>query len=688
MKNDGEQTQQGNGNDDHGQLVPGSGPEPRSSKKSAEEHARDQTEQITALFEWAKGVLETAGFLKAIKDARTREEWDAIKFDDGDPTLIMAIRDALHPGPRKSRKKHFQNLNESMLRGILRSRFKFYQNAEREREKLLKCEEHAAAAEEVREKREENVRFYGAFKEYKVRDHGGVFAHITEDSSIGERVSKWVQISRTRVELEAVTRSKQDDNWGVYVQITNMDGRVTRLAIPRNIINDRQGNIAGRLANLGVDVVRDHREPLPDFLLTTVEVVDDMVQDLARLMAVPTTGWYQLNNERWVFVRPHATKFPADLPSGELTIFQSEQLHLQHGFAVDGSVDEWREQIAMPFVGNSNVTLAVGCALAGPLTVWAGVPPGLFHIFCRSKHGKSLAAAIGQSVYGRPLIPNETVADPFGMSWLATANSIGYLIKVRSSLCAFFEELDQGKAQDIADAAYRIANGIDKTRLRGRELEPRTTYCVPGFSTGEEPMVDFLERTGVRVSEGMRTRFADIPAEVQPGSVFEKFNADEIPGLGNKFYPLLSQLYGAFGDAWLQHLVNLGPDKIRPAVSEYQRQFRSRPKIAALSGLSAPYQRSVIDRFATVAAACRMVGEARLLWQGIDTDTEIELCVIRWAERERLDPVVTAIVYFMRDRATWEGTASSLLTELNHAVNSVEALGIWLAKSENLQRLN
>jgi hypothetical protein len=31
--------------------------------------------------------------------------------------------------------------------------------------------------------------------------------------------------------------------------------------------------------------------------------------------------------------------------------------------------------------------------------------------------------------------------------------------------------------------------------------------------------------------EELETRFADIPAEVQPGSVFEKFTADEVPKL-------------------------------------------------------------------------------------------------------------------------------------------------------------
>jgi hypothetical protein len=670
--------------DGNGRAVVKHKPEPRR-KKSAEEHGRDQTEQMNALFQWAQKVLKDAGLLKTLADAKTREELDAIKLDVGDPALIMAIRNALHPGAGKSRKEHFENLNESQLRMILRNRFEAYKKDEKE--KLIASEKQTAAAEEAREKREENAKFYGEFKQYKVLDHGGVSVLITEELKTGESVPKWVQISRTRIELLAVTRSRQDDNWGVYVKIINMDGRATRLAIPRNIINDQQGNVAGRLADLGVDVVREQRELLPDFLLTTAEVMDDMVQDLARFLAVPTTGWCQLNNGRWVFVLPHTTKLPTDLPAGELAIFQTEQLHLKHGFAIEGTVEEWCEQIAAPFAGNSNVTLAVGVALSGPLTVWAGVPPGLFHIFCKSKHGKSLASAIGQSIYGRPLIPNETVADPFGMSWLATANSIGQLILVRSSVGAFFEELNQGKPQDIADAAYRVANGINKMRMRGRDLEARLTYCVPGFSTGEETMVAFLTRTGLRVTDGMRTRFADIPAEVQAGSVFETFVADVIPELGNKYYPLLSKLYGAVGDAWLQVLVDLGPEKIATKVNHHQQKFRSRPRMQAIYSLAGPYQRSVIDRFATVAAACRLAIEAGLLWKDADTDADVEACVIRWADHERLNTIVAAIVQFMLERPSWKGTASQLVTKLNGAVDSPEALGRWLRKSENLQRL-
>jgi hypothetical protein len=548
---------------------------------------QDQTEQRTALNDWADKVLESSGLFDALRHAMTLEELDAIKFDAGNSAVILAIVAALRPGKGKTRARHFENMSEMFLNRILKNRFD--DRKKDEKKKLIEGEQQKAADEEAREKAEENVRFYSEFKKYKVLDRGGVFVLIDEELKTGDVMPRWVQISRTRIELTAVTRSKHDDNWGVYVRIVNMDGRITRRSIPRNIINDTQGNIAGQLADLGVDIVQDQREHLPAFLLNTVEIVDDGAQDLPRFLCVPTTGWCELNNGCHVFILPHTTKCPADLPAGELAIFQNKNLHLQHGFATEGTIEDWCNQIATPFSNNSNVTLAVGVAFSGPLTIWAGVPPGMFHIFGPSKHAKSLVSAIGQSVYGRPLIPNETADDPFGMSSLGTVNSIGESILVRSSLSAFIEELNQGKVQDIADAAYRIANGLSKGRMRGRELEPRITYCVVGFSTGEEPMVGFLERAGQRVTAGMRTRFADISAVAQSGSVFEKFDADTIPELGKTFYPLLGKLYGAVGDAWLQILVDMGPEKIKDTVSDHQREFRSRPGIQTIYKDAAPH---------------------------------------------------------------------------------------------------
>jgi hypothetical protein len=111
----------------------------------------------------------------------------------------------------------------------------------------------------------------------------------------------------------------------------------------------------------------------------------------------------------------------------------------------------------------------------------------------------------------------------------------------------------------------------------------------------------------------------------------------------------------------------------------------------------------VIDRFATVAAACRMAIEAELLpWKSEDTDADIEACVTRWAggwieydetvdsddsTSTNTDTIVAAIITFMSERQTWEGTAAQLLVELNGVGGSAKSLGHALKKNEKLRRL-
>ena len=201
-----------------------------SENKSAEEHAADQTEEMKAWFKWADCVLQDMGVLDALQNAKTREQIDAIDLDRGHPALIAAIRNVLYPGKGKPRRQHFEYMTEQHLKGILRSRL----NKHRKEAKFELSEKakEDAAKEEQREKREENVKFYGEFKQYKVLDHGGVYVEQTEELPDGGTDTKWVQIARTRIDLLAVTRSKQDDNWGVYVKIINMDGRAYAIGNP------------------------------------------------------------------------------------------------------------------------------------------------------------------------------------------------------------------------------------------------------------------------------------------------------------------------------------------------------------------------------------------------------------------------------------------------------------------------
>src|SRR5260370_22601294 len=88
----------------------------------------------------------------------------------------------------------------------------------------------------------------------------------------------------------------------------------------------------------------------------------------------------------------------------------------RHGLHVVGTVEGWMNMIET-VRGNSNVALALGTFFAAPLLCLANEPGGGFHLFGPNTIGKSLASALGQSIYGWP---HEMADDAFGVSWDGT----------------------------------------------------------------------------------------------------------------------------------------------------------------------------------------------------------------------------------------------------------------------------
>jgi putative DNA primase/helicase len=280
--------------------------------------------------------------------------------------------------------------------------------------------------------------------------------------------------------------------------------------------------------------------------------------------------------------------------------------------------------------GNSNVYLCVGTMFAGPLLKFAYEPPGFFHLWGTSKIAKSLAGAIGQSVYGRPKVPGE--ADAFGASWIATAVGLERYAVLRSDVGAYLDEISEGSPKAIRPAVYGLANG--STKLRGTQditLRPMESFRILGISTGEPTMEGYLSSGGEKVPAGLKVRLVDVPAEVQPDSAFETCPREQIEELGKRFYPLTLELHGAVGRDWLQYLVELGEKKIAASIQYHRNEWLKLPAVAAVRAKASIQVHSILNRFALVAAALRMGVEAKLLpWDTDLTDCGIAVCMTRW----------------------------------------------------------
>ena len=113
----------------------------------------------------------------------------------------------------------------------------------------------------------------------------------------------------------------------------------------------------------------------------------------------------------------------------------------------------------------------------------------------------------------------------------------------------------------------------------------------------------FLTDAGEKVPAGLSVRLVDVPAEVQPESAFETCAVDQIEELGKRFYPLTTQFYGAVGRKWLQGLVDLGSDEIQARLRRHREEWLTIPAINAVRASATGQVRSVVNRFALVAAA-------------------------------------------------------------------------------------
>jgi uncharacterized protein (DUF927 family) len=166
------------------------------------------------------------------------------------------------------------------------------------------------------------------------------------------------------------------------------------------------------------------------------------------------------------------------------------------------------------------------------------------------------------------------------------------------------------------------------------------SFRILGISTGEPTMEAYLSSGGERIPAGRKVRLVDVPAEVEPDSAFENCSAHGIEELGKRFYPLTLRLHGAVGRAWLQHLVDLGTDDLTARLRRHRDEWLALPAIAEVRKTATAQVRSILNRFALIAAALRMAIEAKLLpWSVDDTDRGVAACMTRWltSRKGRLD---------------------------------------------------
>lgn len=182
-----------------------------------------------------------------------------------------------------------------------------------------------------------------------------------------------------------------------------------------------------------------------------------------------------------------------------------------------GTLAEWQHKVAACAVGNSRLALFLSAAFAGPLLDIVGEQSGGIHLVGKAQSGKSTAAYIAGSVWGR--------GDREGQirAWRGTANGLEGVASETSDTVLILDEMGQADSREVGEITYMLANNSGKMRAgRTGNARARKTWRVLFLSTGEVTLAAKMGEAGKRIMAGQEVRLVNIPADAGAGMVHSR----------------------------------------------------------------------------------------------------------------------------------------------------------------------
>ena len=357
--------------------------------------------------------------------------------------------------------------------------------------------------------------------------------------------------------------------------------------------------------------------------------------DLVRI--VDRVGWHGR-----AYVLPRETLGDE---AGERIMFQSEA-PTEGTFERRGSLDQWKDRIARPCVGNSRLAFAVALAFAAPLLAWAaGTDSGMVHLVGDSSCGKTTALRVAASVYG---------GRDYLQRWRATDNGLEAMAAQHCDALLCLDELAQLDSRVAGESAYMLANGQGKSRAgRTGAARPRLTWRILGLSAGEVGLAEHMAEAGKRTRAGQELRMVDLPADAGAGrGTFEELHEHETPGAFSQYLTRTTETtYGSAGRAWLEYLTGHTDGLMR---SLRDRMDAIEPQL--MPETAAGQVQRVGRRFALVAVAGEMATEAGMTGWPAGTATDAaRRCFNAWIEARPGGIGLTEDAQMLRQMRGWFG---------------------------------
>lgn len=396
------------------------------------------------------------------------------------------------------------------------------------------------------------------------------------------------------------------DNDGAYYRIIKFKDKITRqqktAALPQAEIGTVQG--WQRLQNFGLVIMsgRAKRERLADYLQREGSQAAFTITDRA--------GWH--GN---AYILPSGETITAD--GKDPAIIYNGDTSQAKAYQPNGELTDWQQNIARYAVGNSRLCLALGASFAAPLLSLLNEESGGFHLMGDSSDGKTTAAKVALSVWGKP--------SGSLLSWSGTKIGFSNTAAARNDGLLVLDEIGQASPHVIGDTVYSVMNGINKVQgAKQGGNRALTRWKVMMFSTGEKTPDSILKHHKGDWNAGQAARLPSIRAAAQYG-IYNTLHGFEDGALLSEHIAQSAEKYhGVAGRLFIRQLSD-DLEQAKQQANERMAAFMA--TIPELSGQA----RRVAKRFAIAAAALELAAPVTGLPVGVGM-AGVKQCFDEWLE--------------------------------------------------------
>lgn len=412
---------------------------------------------------------------------------------------------------------------------------------------------------------------FGTPSHFTINAHG---LYYTEPS----KAPLWIS---QHIEVIARARDPHGAGWGKLVAFHNPDRQEIKQVIPDAMLAGDGMELERFFRGHGFDLAPSGRSKFRQYLIES--------NPEQRLRIVTSTGWHRAGSAEPVYVLPGET-FGRDAEPWLYDVGGEAPKH----FAMRGTLDEWRDNVAALCVGNSRLAFAVSAAFAAPLLYLTKDESGGFHVSGNSSDGKTSTLVAASSVAGPPR--------EYLQRWRATDNSLEGLAARYCDALLPLDDLGQVDPKALGPIVYMLSNESGKVRMNDRAgMRPTMKWRLLFMSTGELGLADRMGEAGQKPRAGQELRMAEIPADAGADmGVFENIHGTATPELfSRRVADAAGKYHGMAFRAWLNKLAECDHESIAEQVEAAAKLFID----AHLTSEAHGQAKRVARRFALVGAA-------------------------------------------------------------------------------------